>query len=123
MPCDGITVAMWAMRNALDSMVNMCLETGIKIVNQTTVGNTTKLAILLPNGLPVKVAITTNEAGESNIVAITQKGTFEGGMDALKQYVLAALNAEGAQIDGVKFETHNHGKNAPQLSYNVKLSQ
>ena len=122
MPCDGITVAMWAQERALDSITNLCLETGIRIINQSRSGNITKLAILLPNGLPVSIAITTSD-GESKVIAITQKGTFEGGIDALKEYILAALNQRGADIKGVKFETHNHNKNAPQLSYNVKLNQ
>ena len=122
MPCDGITVAMWAQERALDSITTLCLDTGIRIINQRRSGNITNLAILLPNGLPVSIAITTSD-GESKVIAITQKGTFEGGIDALKEYILAALNQRGADIKGVKFETHNHNKNAPQLSYNVKLNQ
>ena len=119
MPCNGIAVM-----NAITDQQEEILDEIRKLMvgeEQRTRG-VIKLNIVVPMAgggvMPVKVAIEQN----GKITAITQKGTFEVGVDVLKKWI-ASLNAKGVKLDVNSFETHHHDHHAPQLAYTAKAVQ
>ena len=118
MPCDGITVL-----NALTEQQEDVLTELRKIAvgREQQANGIVKMTIAMPtpNGiLPVKVAVERN----GKITMITQQGTFEVGVQALKSWI-ALLGARGISLSGVKFETHRHDQQAPQLAYTTAVQQ
>jgi hypothetical protein len=113
MPCDGITVLMATVEE---------VEEAIKTIGvfsapwYAEANGTVKMDIVipLPGGgvMPAKVAIEEN----GKITAITQSGTYEIGVEALKQMILA-LQTSGVSIDDINFESHSHEMHAPQMAY------
>ena len=119
MPCNGIAVM-----NAITDQQEEILDEIRKLMvgkEQRTRG-VIKLNIVVPMAgggvMPVKVAIEKN----GKITAITQKGTFEVGVDVLKKWI-ASLNAKGVKLDVNSFEPHHHDHHAPQLAYTAKAVQ
>ena len=117
MPCDGIAVLTTKAAGAISE---------IELAFQNIPNTVVRRAAIQPDGtrllelvfdpkyvdIEVKVAVRPN----GSIVAITQRGTYEGGVVVLTQMV-KAVRAKKIKLDPPKFETHSHDKNAPQLSY------
>jgi len=117
MPCDGIAVLT---TRATDSIREIELAfaniPNTQIRAQTIQADGTRLLEIVFDPRYVDIEVKCAIKPDGSIVAITQRGTYEGGVEVLTKMV-QAVRAKNVKLDTPKFETHNHSPNAPQLSY------